>query len=206
MTNALVRSFEGLATRIDVVGARSVGFTGALVGEGASTLALGTALALATQQPEKVLLVDANWIQPSLTIDARLADVPGLADHLAGGATLESVIRPASAAGFAFLPLGSRSAARPTLRSLATFLASETSFQTVLVDLPPVLAGEAYVLPWATLLDRCFLVLREAATPLPVVRLALDKIAMATPQIVLNRTAARTADLPQPLLAAADRV
>ena len=200
MNEALVRSFDGLASRIDASGARTVGFTGSLIGEGVSTIAIGTALALAALRPEKVLLVDANWIHPSLTADAGLESAPGLADHLAGKRDLASVIRPAALEHLAFVPLGSRAASRPTLRSLAAFLASDLGgFDTVLVDLPPVLAGEAYVLPWATLLDHMFVVVREAATPLPMVRLALEKIGLATPQIVLNRTA-RAVELPRALL------
>jgi len=66
----------------------------------------------------------------------------------------------------------------------------------VVVDLPPILAGEAFVLPWAGLLDQLFVVLREGATPLPVVRQALARLGpSATPQIVLNRAAVAAADL-----------
>ena len=52
------------------------------------------------------------------------------------------------------------------------------------------------MLPWATLLDQLFVVLRESATPLPLVRQALKKIAIAAqPRIVLNRTAAPSPDI-----------
>jgi tyrosine-protein kinase Etk/Wzc len=202
MNDTLVHSFDGLASRIDAGGARTVGFTGALLGEGVSTIAIGTALALAALRPEKVLLVDANWIHPSLSADAGLESAPGLADHLAGKADLASVIRPAAREGLAFVPVGNRSVFRPTLRSVAAFLANGVpGFETVLVDLPPVLAGESYVLPWATLLDHVFVVVREAATPLPMVRLALTKIGLATPQVVLNRTAGDDSELPKALIA-----
>lgn len=184
--------FVGLASRLDALGFRSAAFTSALLGEGVSTIALGTALALTQLRRGSVLLVDANWVHPSLTADAHLESAPGLADHLANTADLNAVIRPAAGPRPAFLPIGDRAAARPTLRALASFLATEVaSFQTVLIDLPPVLAGEPYVLPWATLVDQLFVVLREAATPLPLIRQTLDKIGLATPpQIVLNRTAA----------------
>ncbi len=202
MSGALVRTFDGLASRVDATGARSVGFTSALLGEGVSTIALGTALSLAAMRPEKVLLIDANWLQPSLSTDAGLDAASGLADHLAGRARLEDLVRPTTQAGLAFLPLGDRTLARPSLRTLAALLASEVeAYQTVLVDLPPVLAGESYLVPWTSLLDRVFVVLREAATPLSNVRLALDKIDLATPQIVLNRTAHLGAELPLTSLA-----
>jgi protein-tyrosine kinase len=182
-------TFDALASRLDVLGFRSVGFTSALLGEGVSTIALGTSLSLAALRQDTVLLVDANWIQPSLTRDAGLEGAPGLADYLGDKSDLAAAVRPPSEAGVAFLPIGDRTAARPTLRSLSALLAKEVAgYRTVVVDLPPILAGEPFVLPWASLVDRLFLVLREASTPLPAVREALDKIGLGTPpDIVLNR-------------------
>jgi len=193
----LTRAFDGLASRVDATGFRSVGFTSALQGEGVSTTALGTALSLAALRQEDVLLIDANWIEPSLTRDARAESAAGLADYLANKSDLASVIRPASRSRLAFMPVGDRASARPTLRSLSALLAGDAvADRTIIVDLPPILAGEPFVLPWAALLDQLFVVLREAATPLPVVRQALARIGLATtPQIVLNRTVAPSADI-----------
>jgi Mrp family chromosome partitioning ATPase len=195
MNAALVRSFDGIASRLDAAAARNVGFTSTLAGEGVSTITIGTALALTEMRQDKVLLVDANWLHPALTSDAHQESSAGLADHLAGNIALANAVRSIEGSGLDFLPVGDRGAARPTLRALAAFLTNEvTRYQTVLIDLPPVLAAEAYVLPWATLLDHLFVVLREAATPLPLVRQALGKIGLATPQIVLNRTTAASAE------------
>ncbi|MGH2490348.1 MAG: hypothetical protein ACRDF9_02465, partial [Candidatus Limnocylindria bacterium] len=77
ITDQVTRTFDGLASRIDATGLRSVGFTSALLGEGVSTIALGTALALAAQRHDTLLLIDANWIQPSLSADADLESAPG---------------------------------------------------------------------------------------------------------------------------------
>jgi len=203
MTAALVHSFDGIASRIDASGARSVGFTSTLAGEGTSTIALGTALALAELRREKVLLVDANWLRPSLTSDAHQDSALGLADHLARRADLSRSIRSLGRSHLEFLPIGDRDAARPTLRSLAAFLTTDVArFPTVLIDLPPVLSGEMYVLPWATLLDHLFVVLRENATPLPLVRQALGKIGLGAPEIILNRSAAAAPELARSLIAA----
>jgi Mrp family chromosome partitioning ATPase len=202
VNGALLRSFDGLASRIDATGARRVGFTSTLLGEGVSTIAVGTALALAAMRAERVLLIDANWLQPSLSADAGLERAPGLADHLAGHVRLVDVVRQSARDRLAFVPIGNRTVARPSLRSLAVLLASQVDdYQTVVIDLPPVLAGETYVVPWTSLLDRVFVVLREAATPLSHVRMALEKIDLGTPQIVLNRTAHAGAELPTRLLA-----
>lgn len=203
VADPLTRTFDGLAARIDAMGLRSLGFTSSLSREGVSTIALGTSLALATLRQDKVLLVDANWVQPTLTLDAISESKPGLADLLANKAQLSAVIRPLPRSRLAFLPVGDRDAARPTTRALAGFLANGVaSFQTVIVDLPPILAGEAFVLPWAAVLDQLFVVVREAATPLPLVRRALEKVGLATPQIVLNRAAVPSGTAETALLAA----
>jgi Mrp family chromosome partitioning ATPase len=192
IVDSVSRAFDGLASRLDASGLRSVGFTSAVLGEGVSTIALGTGLALAALRQDRVLLVDANWMQPSLTEDARLQSKPGFADYLARRATLSEIVREGQGSPLTFVPIGQRGVARPTLRTLAAFLANDaTAYPTVIVDLPPVLAGEGYVLPWASLLDQLFVVLREAATPLPLARSALERISVAThPQVVLNRTLA----------------
>lgn len=60
------------------------------------------------------------------------------------------------------------------------------------------------VMPWAALLDQLFVVVREAATPLPLVRQALGRIETVGPSahIVLNRTMAGTAEVATALPAA----
>ena len=200
----LTCAFDGIASRVDASGFRSVGFTSAVLGEGVTTTTLGTALSLAALRAESVLLVDANWIHPSLTDDAAAGAAPGLADYLAKKADLAAIIRLASRSRLAFVPVGDRTCARPTLRTLSSFLASASaSGRTVVVDLPPLLSGDSFVLPWAALLDQVFVVLREAATPLPVVQEALARLGPdTTPHIVLNRSAAPAADMAALLQAA----
>jgi Mrp family chromosome partitioning ATPase len=191
--DGITRTFDGLASRVDSMGLRSIGFTSALVGEGVSTIALGTALSLVRLRAEPVLLVDANWLQPSLTADADLTSAPGLADCLARKAEIGAAVRPVAYPGLSFLPAGDRVAARPTLRAITgllndvSVLGTDGAHPTIVVDLPPLLEGEPFVLPWAAVLDQVFVVLREAATPLQLARQALEKLGPATPQIVLNR-------------------
>jgi polysaccharide biosynthesis transport protein len=180
--------FEGLANRLAVTGLRSVGFTSALPGEGVSTIALGTALSLASAEEETVLLVDSNWMQPALTEDARMESAAGLASYLTGRVDLSSAVHPTARPFLSFLPVGDRAGARLTVRALAALLAKDAlAFDRIVVDLPPVLAGEQFVHPWMSLLDGVFLVVKESATPLPLVRDALDRMGPATPEIVLNR-------------------
>jgi len=184
----VTRTFDGLASRVDATALRTIGFTSALLGEGVSTIALGTALSVAQLRRDSTLLVDANWIQPSLTVDAHLEAAPGLADCLANRAQIADVIRPGATSRLEFIPVGDRAAARPTLRTVSSFMSSNAiTHQTVVIDLPPLLSGEAFVLPWLALLDQLFVVVREAATPLGLLRQALDRAGLSTPQIVLNR-------------------
>jgi polysaccharide biosynthesis transport protein len=203
-SDPMTRAFDGLASRLDAFGARSVGFTSALLGEGVSTVALGTALSLAELRGGDALFVDSNWLQPSLSEDAGLEGAPGLADRLARSSEPERSIRRTPGSPVAFLPVGDRTRTRPALRALGTFLLNETSsFETVVVDLPPILAGEEFVLPWAAVLDQICVVLREEATPLPLLRQALGRLHAANaPCIVLNRAKPASADVPAKLVAA----
>jgi Mrp family chromosome partitioning ATPase len=190
-------AFDALASRIDSSGVRMLGFTSALSGEGVSTVALGTALALASLRRDAVLLVDANWVQPSLTGDAHLGSAPGLADCLASDATVAAAARPGARARLWFLPVGDRQLARPSLRALESFVAEGLdAFGAVVVDLPALLPAEHFVVPWPPVLDQLFVVLRDAATPLALVRQALAKLGShGAAQLVLNRAAAHEAHL-----------
>src|SRR5207237_638216 len=112
LTAPVAGAFDALASRIDSSGVRILGFTSALSGEGVSTIALGTALALA-----------------ALRRDA--------------------------------------------------------------VDLPALLPAQQFVVPWPPVLDQLFVVLVDAATPLALVRQALEKLGShAATQLVLNRASA----------------
>jgi Mrp family chromosome partitioning ATPase len=189
-------AFDEVARRVDAMGLRHVGFMSAASGEGVSTTALGTARALAGLRRGAVLLVDANWLRPSLTADAGLESASGLADYLARRASLASVVQPAGRARVAFLPIGDRAAAEPTPPAVSSFLATDAaSFQTIIVDLPHVPQGEAFVVPWASSLDGLFAVVRESVTQLALahdtfIALGLPK----APLYVINRATVRSPD------------
>jgi Mrp family chromosome partitioning ATPase len=184
----LCRTFDDLATRVRSAEFRTIGFTGAAFGEGASTLALGTSLSLAALDARPVLLVDANWLRPSLTCDAGAVSNPGLADVLRGDADLGRVIVPTGRPHLAFLAAGAVNGEGPPLAALPSFLERALSeFSAVVADLPPALDGESVVQPWAASLHQLFIVVRSGVTPLAVVRRAVKEIALGRPQVVLNR-------------------
>ncbi|OLC54455.1 MAG: hypothetical protein AUH85_11670 [Chloroflexi bacterium 13_1_40CM_4_68_4] len=197
-------SFERLARRVDAFGFRTIGFTSTVFGEGVSTTALGTASSLAALRNGDVLLVDANWMQPTLTTDAHLESVAGLADYLAKSVDLASVTRPTCVPGLDFIPLGDRTAVTQSRHALVSLLAEDAvRYHTVVVDLPPVLEGEPFVLPWAAALKQLFVVLHEGATPVALVRKALSRLEIATtPGIILNQTRENRGDLAADLAAA----
>jgi Mrp family chromosome partitioning ATPase len=181
--------FDDVATRVRTAELGTIGFTSAVFGEGASTLALGTSLSLASVDRAQVLLVDANWLRPSLTSDAEMASAPGLADVLRGEAELGEVIVRTGRPGLAFLGAGDPSRGRPSLRSLPALLdQAMRSFGAIVVDLPPALAGESIVLPWAGSLQQLFIVVRSGVTPTAMVRRAVEGVALERPQVVLNWT------------------
>jgi Mrp family chromosome partitioning ATPase len=180
-------AFDALASRIDAAGFRTVGFTSSVFGEGVSTIALGTAISLAALRRDNVMLVDGNWIHPSLTEDAHLSAAPGLADYFAKEVDLDAVIRPLETPRLTFVPIGDRAVARPTRRALSTLLTDGAAFGAVIVDLPPALAGESLVVPWASVLDQLFVVVREAATPFSLVQQAIKAVTVGTtPHVVMN--------------------
>ena len=179
--------FDGLATRVRFAELRTIGFTSSVFGEGASTIALGTALSLASLGPGPVLLVDANWLQPSLTADAGAASGRGLAEVLRGDAALDEVVVPTGRSRLAFLPAGDTTEGRPPLGALPSLLdGALLRFGSIVVDLPPALVGESTVLPWAASLQQLFVVVRSGVTPLALARRAVEEIAVERPQVVLN--------------------
>lgn len=192
----LASLFDGLATRVRSANVRTIGFTSAVFGEGASTLAIGTSLSLASLGPGRVLLVDANWLRPSLTADAGVASGRGLADVLRGDAELGQTLVTTGSSRLAFLGAGELSGERPPLGALASFLdGALSSFGAIVVDLPPALAGESLILPWAASLQQLFIVVHSGATPFSLVRRAVATVAHERPQVVLNRMPAWTAGL-----------
>jgi Mrp family chromosome partitioning ATPase len=190
---ALPGLFDVLATRIRGTKLRTIGFTSTVFGEGASTVALGTCLSLASLERAPVLLVDANWLHPSLTHDAGATVRPGLTDVLQGHAALDEVLVPTSRPRLVFMPAGDLSGERPELDALASLLDEALArFGTIVVDLPPALAREPVVLPWAMSLQQLFIVVRSGVTPLALIRQVVEEVGVTRPQVVLNRMPERT--------------
>jgi len=118
--------------------------TSAVVGEGTSTVARNTALALARQETEQILLVDANIRKPAQHKKFGFEREVGLSDVLMGVAPLTSAIRADDASGISIMTAGSKipSPAQlltaPALQGIVMSMLS--LYDWVVIDGPPLTA------------------------------------------------------------------
>jgi Mrp family chromosome partitioning ATPase len=185
-----VTAYDTIAARIDTSAAHmeTIGFTAVSGGEGTTTIALGTAIALAARQPEPVLLVDANWRAPAITEDSQAAGGSDLESCLRGTASLREAVVPSSIPTLFFLPTRERGS-EPPLGTISTFFDEFRSsrFRYVLLDLPPVLNATASVMSWSAVLRRVFLIAARNRTRRRDLQSALDSLGPGCqPSIILS--------------------
>lgn len=135
-------------------------------GDGKSLIASNLALSFA-EAGYRTVLVDGDIRRGSLHHTFGIERRPGLVDHLAGDATLSTILRPATHALLSLIPCGSRRHLGPELlgsarmRELMVHLKS--TFQVVIVDTPPLGAGiDPFVL--STVTGHLAIVLRAGET------------------------------------------
>lgn len=191
--------FDGVAARVHASASplRTLCVTSSLHREGTTTVALGMALSLAAfDSTTAVLLIDANWLHPSLTEDAGRSAASGLAECLRDGVPLDRVIMRTARHGLSFLSAGQPGTEPPPLgRLVAVLEEAERTFAKVVIDLSPVMVAPSLVVPWANSVDQSYLVLRRAVTPVALIRRAMAEVgAERPPQLILNRTRDRAGD------------
>jgi Mrp family chromosome partitioning ATPase len=188
------RQFATLAARVRDTRPEggTIAVTASLFAEGASTVALGLALSLEALIRETVLLIDANWLDSTLTRGAHAADDPGLTDCLRRTSSFGNALLPTKQLRLVFMPVGTSAAEGAPLGVLGAVIEeARKRFRYVVADLPPVLAAQDVVLPWRSASDEILVVVRTDATPIALVRRALDEIGLdGTSQLVANRTKA----------------
>jgi capsular exopolysaccharide synthesis family protein len=146
------------------------------VGDGKSLIAGNLALALA-DGGYRTLLIDGDTRRGELHADFGLERRPGLLDHLAGKAALESVVQKTSHDNLWMIPGGTRfrhgpellmtQAAKPMLAEL------KSNFDAVIIDSPPLGAGvDAFVLSSAV--NNLLLVLRSGKSDRKLAEAKLD--------------------------------
>jgi polysaccharide biosynthesis transport protein len=155
-----------------------IGFTSALPHEGKSTVAAALAQ-LVAQVGGKVIIVDCDLRNPSLSRTLTPKANFGLIDVLAGEQRLDDTIWRDGPGGMAFLPALSRSRVFHTSEVLASeptkklFDDLRESYDYVVVDLPP-LAPLIDVRATPHLIDGYFLIIEWGRTKIDVVQHALN--------------------------------
>lgn len=86
---------------------RTMTFTSPLQGDGKSSVALNTAIAMAEVQP-RILLIDADLRRPSLHAKLNVRNDRGLSDLLVGTAAIEEVTRTTRHGGLDLITAGTR--------------------------------------------------------------------------------------------------
>ena len=118
--------------------------TSAIAGEGTSTVARNTALALAQHRAERVLLIDANLRSPSQHLFFGVENPGGLGDVLLGPKVLTSVIQEDVAPGLSLLASGQAMESPAQLLTVASLhsviMALLSLYDWVIIDSPPATA------------------------------------------------------------------
>ena len=194
---AVMAVFDTVGARAHADGSlvRTLAVTSTVRGEGTSAIALGTALSFAAfDSKAPVLLIDANWLHPSLSARAGREAARGLAECLGEGFSIDRAISATERPGLSFLAAGQAGERVPPLGRIAEILAqAHAKYAKVIIDLPPVMVAPSLVVPWADAADATYLVVRGGATPVSLSKKAMGEIAGQRPaQIVLNRSRDRS--------------
>jgi succinoglycan biosynthesis transport protein ExoP len=174
-----VRSIK-LAISLNTTGGQSkiVGFTSSVPNEGKSTIAASLAHLIA-QVGGRVILVDCDLRNPSLSSSLAPGASIGIVDVVSGERALEEAIWKDSVTNLAFLPSVKRTRLLHTSEILAAeatktlFERLRATYDYVIVDLPP-LAPIVDVRATTNLVDCFLLVVEWGSTKIDVVQHALN--------------------------------
>lgn len=158
--------------------------------EGATTVALGLALA-AAKQTQQVLLIDGNVYAPGVCEAFGLPESAGLGDLMAGRINQGEAVRQTRVANLWVMGAGVADLDQikrlATLRALLENLIRE--YALVILDGPALNAYPESVL-YASQVDRVCLVVHSGVTRVPVIKTALAKLPAERAdkvEIILNR-------------------
>jgi Mrp family chromosome partitioning ATPase len=181
ISGEVIKNLRHLVIRIskDKVFPERLSLVAALRGEGVTFLSRALAATLANDFPVMVCAVELNWWWPSNSAFV----APGnecLAAVLSGQASLEDVIVPTGWPNLAFIPAGKvAKQERPTLANSPalrrTIEVLGKRYDHIILDIPAIRATTDAV-PLASLGTGCCQVIRQGATHIDDVRLALDEI------------------------------
>ncbi|WP_035655991.1 polysaccharide biosynthesis tyrosine autokinase, partial [Bradyrhizobium sp. STM 3809] len=133
-----------VAIDLNPAGGKVIGIVSALPGEGKTTVAAGFA-AFVAKSGAKILLIDGDLRNPSMTSTLGYEDSPGLLDLVAGKSTLGDLVISDMTSKFDFIPASTRIKpsnssdilTSPQFKQLLKTARSDYDY--VLIDLPPIL-------------------------------------------------------------------
>ncbi|MFC7956541.1 P-loop NTPase [Rhodococcoides kroppenstedtii] len=171
-------SFLAAAT---TTGYRTVLLTGPSPGVGTSTAAIGLAVTLA-ESSRSVVVVDADVRGATVHTTFGVGPTPGLAEYLAGTATMNDVVVPTDVDNLSILAAGlERPDTRATFgtpKMVETVKVLRQYFEYVLIDAPAVLSGSDTAVLAASV-DAALIVARAGRTARRDVTTTADKIRLS---------------------------
>jgi len=186
--------FRGIYTRA------GTGFTSevlavfsAIAGEGRTTVAVGLAVAVAQDFPERrVLLVETEINRPVLAEDFAVEPTPGLVECLIDGEPIHHACRQSFLDNLHIMPAGlvANAPGRPlrSSRMAAVLDRLRQNYDFIVLDLPPFLANSDAVL-LTDLADGAICVVRAGVTPLALLNRAVEQVEEGKLRgVVLNGT------------------
>jgi capsular exopolysaccharide synthesis family protein len=172
--------FRRIYTRTGGARAEVLAVCSAIAGEGKTSVALGLAVTIAEDFPERrVLVVESDIQKPVLAQDFDLEPVPGLVDCLINDEPIELAYRSTMLENLHLVPAGS-GVSNPGrwLRSSSMALAVDAMRSThdvVILDVPAILGNSDAIL-LTDLADGVLFVVRAGVTPAHLVTKALEDI------------------------------
>ncbi|MCC6173980.1 MAG: CpsD/CapB family tyrosine-protein kinase [Chloroflexi bacterium] len=172
--------FRGIYTRAGLTAPGIVAITSAISGEGKTTIALGLAVMVAQDFPERrVLLVETDLARPVLASDFAVEPSPGLAEALDGVYPVAMGYRETFLPNLRLLPAGelhpNPSRLLRSARLGAVLASARRNHDLVIVDALALLVNSdaALVCDQA---DGTLIVVRAGMTPVPVVNRAMELV------------------------------
>jgi exopolysaccharide/PEP-CTERM locus tyrosine autokinase len=160
---------------------KTIMITSAMDGEGKSFTAANLGVSLAREIHNRVLMIDCDLRNPTLTEYFGLENRRGLSDYIQGGGGLQDLVKETRIERLRILPAGMAENAPADLiasnkmKALLNELKSQPETEFVVIDSPPLLATtEPEVL--ATLVDGVIFVVRAGVTPRETVEQAMASL------------------------------
>ncbi len=184
----VAEQYRVAATRLDLLGERPMGnvvlVTSAMKGEGKTSTSSNLAFTLARDLDEPTLIIDCDYKCPNLHNVFVLNHFPGVADYLAGEASLESCLQPVTGTSLWCMSVGDLEA-NPVGLSKFQHLSSlieavKDRFRFIILDGPPILPL-ADINLLSGMADILLMIVRSGATPKDVVQKATEMLQRSGP-------------------------